>query len=137
MYFHQVLWATKIHKANTPLRPIVSSRDSVTHGIAKVLVKICKPLVGKSPHHVHSTKDFVERVSKVTLHPGKYLYSYDVTALFTSVPVEPTLNIIQGLLEQDNSMCNRTVLSVQKIIQLLGFNYTIFILPSKASSVNK
>ena len=35
----------KIHKANTPLRQIVSSRSSVNYGVAKVLTKILKPLV--------------------------------------------------------------------------------------------
>ena len=51
-------------------------------------------MVGKSPHHIQSTKDFVDRVSKVTLLPGECLYSYDVTSLFTSVPIDPALNII-------------------------------------------
>ena len=63
----------KIHNANTPLRPIVSRRDSVIYGIVKVLAKILKPLIGKSLHHVHGTKDFVDKVSKVTLQPGEYL----------------------------------------------------------------
>ena len=39
----------KIHKPDTPLRPIVSSCGSVTYGVAKELAKILKPLVGKSP----------------------------------------------------------------------------------------
>ena len=56
----------KIHKANTPLRPTVSSSGSVTSGVAKVLTKILKPLMGRSPCHIHSTQDFVERVSNVT-----------------------------------------------------------------------
>ena len=30
----------KIHKTGTPFRPIVSSRGSVTYGVAKVLAKI-------------------------------------------------------------------------------------------------
>ena len=51
----------KIHKTGNPLRPIVSSRDSVTYGVAKVLSKVLKPLVGKSPHHIQSTRDFVNR----------------------------------------------------------------------------
>ena len=110
----------KLHKANIPLRPIVSSRGSVTNGVAKDLVKILRPLVGKSLHHVHSTKYFVERVSKVSLQPGECLCSYDVTALFRSIPVDPALNIIQGLLEQGTSLCNRTVLLVQNIVQSLG-----------------
>ena len=80
----------KIHKSNTPLRPIVYSRGSVTYGAVKVLAKILKALVGKSLHHVHSTKDFTEIVSKVTPQPGECLSSYDVIALFTSVPVDPS-----------------------------------------------
>ena len=38
----------KIHKTGTSLRPIVSHRGSVTYGVAKVLTKVLKPLVGKS-----------------------------------------------------------------------------------------
>ena len=38
----------KIHKPDTPLRPIVSSCGSVTYGVAKELAKILKPLLGKS-----------------------------------------------------------------------------------------
>ena len=50
----------KIHKPDTPLRPIMSSCGSVTYGVAKELAKILKPLVDKSPHHINSTQDFVE-----------------------------------------------------------------------------
>ena len=39
----------KIHKLDTPLRPILSSCGSVTYEVAKGLAKILKPLVGKSP----------------------------------------------------------------------------------------
>ena len=51
----------KIHKTGTPLRPIVFSRGSVTYGVAKVLSKILNHSVGKSPHHIQSTNDFVTR----------------------------------------------------------------------------
>ena len=60
----------KIHKPDTPLRPIVSSCGSVTYGMAKELAKILKPLVGKSPHHTNSIQDFVEQVKFITLAPG-------------------------------------------------------------------
>ena len=63
--------------------------------MAKVLTKVLKALVGKSPHQVHSTQDFVEQANKVTLMPGESLSSYDVIALFTSVPVDPALCIIK------------------------------------------
>ena len=38
----------KIHKVGTPLRSIVSSRGSITYGVAKELAYIIKPLVGHS-----------------------------------------------------------------------------------------
>ena len=63
----------QIHKWNTSLRPIVSSHQSVTYGVAKELAKILKPLFGKSPHHINSTHDFVEQVKQLTLVPGNVL----------------------------------------------------------------
>ena len=97
LHYPQVLWAAPNPQNLHPLRPIVLSRDSVTYVVAKVLAKKLRPLVGKSPHHIQCTKDSVHRVSKVTLLPRECLSSYDVTALFTSVPIDPTLNIIKEL----------------------------------------
>ena len=38
-----------IHKMGTPHKSIVSSRDSVTYGVTKVLVKVLKPCKWTSP----------------------------------------------------------------------------------------
>ena len=111
----------KIHKTGNPLRPIVSSRGSVTYGVAKVISKVIKPLVGKSPHHIQSTGDFVSKAKGLTLQMGECLSSYDVTSLFTSVPIDPALNIIRDLLEKDEKLNDRAVLLVQNITELLGF----------------
>ena len=70
----------KIHKTGTPLRPIVSSRGSVTYGVAKVLSKVIQPLVGKFPHHIQSTSDFLSKAKGFTLQLGECLSSYDVTS---------------------------------------------------------
>ena len=111
----------KIHKPDTPLRPIVSSCGSVTYGVAKELAKILKPLVGQSPHHINSTQDFVEQAKHFKLESGECLSSYDVSALFTSVPIDPALQIIKDLLVKDNTLKERTVMDVEDIILLLEF----------------
>ena len=111
----------KIHKPDTPLRPIVSSCGSVTCGMAKELAKILKPLVSKSPHHINSTHDFVEQVKQFTLAPGECLSSCDVSALFTSVPVDPAIGVIKDLLEKDPTPMDRTIFTVNDIILLLEF----------------
>ena len=94
----------KIHKPDTPLRPIVSSCGTVTYGVAKELAKILKSLVVKSPKHINSTQDFVEQVRHITLVPGECLSSHDVSALFTSVPLNPALKIIKDLLVKDPTL---------------------------------
>ena len=85
----------KIHEPGIPLRPIVSSTGTVTYNTAKELAKILKPLVGMSAHHVHNTKDFVEQLKDIRLKQGECIISYDVTALFISVAIQPMINIIQ------------------------------------------
>ena len=90
----------KIHKPDTPLKPIVYSCGSVTYGVAKELTKILIPLVCKSPHHINSIQDFVEQVKQLSLECRECLSSYDVSALFTSVPVDPALGVIKDLLEK-------------------------------------
>ena len=89
--------------------------------MAKELAKILKLLVGKSPHHINSTQDFVEQAKHITLEPGECLSSYDVSALFIPVPVDPALNLIKDLLEKDHTLKERTVVEVSDIILLLEF----------------
>ena len=118
----QVLWPPQDPQARYPTQACVSSCGSVTYVVAKELAKILKPLVGKSPHHINSTQDFVEQVKHITLVPGECLSSYDVSALSTSVPIDPALKIIiKDLLVKDPTLKDRTVIGIDDIILLLEF----------------
>ena len=111
----------KIHKPGTPLRPIVSSTDTATYNTAKELAKILKPLVGMSAHHVQNTWDFVEQLKDVRLKQGECIISYDVAALFTSVPIQPVIKSIKQRLANDKELQQRTAMSISHIINLLEF----------------
>ena len=97
-------WATtpkyyglpKVHKKDTPLRPIVSSIGSVTYETAKELSRILKPLVGRSTHLVRNNQDFIHSIEEITVEPEECMMSFDVKALFTSIPIQPTLKIIRN-----------------------------------------
>ena len=91
----------KVHKQGMPLRPIVSNIGAVIYQTAKELSKILKPLVGKSPHHVHNNEEFLQHLKGIQHGPDEIIISYDVKALFTSVPIQPVLTIIEKLLEED------------------------------------
>ena len=111
----------KIHKRGIPLRPIVSSRGSNSYEVAKELARILKPLVGSSPYHIKNTADFIEQIKHVTLLADETITSYDVSALFTSVPIEAAINIIQRRLELDQELHSRTNMKVEHITSLLEF----------------
>ena len=43
-------------------------------------------------------------MKQVKLQPGQVISSYDVKALFTSVPVDPAINIVKQRLTQDPTL---------------------------------
>ena len=55
----------KILTNSTQLRATVSSRGSVTYGVAKELVRILKPLTGSTIHHLSTTKEFADETKKI------------------------------------------------------------------------
>ena len=111
----------KVHKRGIPLRAIVSSRGSISYEVAKELARILKPLVGSSPHHIKNTGDFIEQIKQVRLQADEIINSYDVSALFTSVPIEAPIKIIQRRLELDQELHSRTNMRVEHITNLLEF----------------
>ena len=118
----------KIHKIGLALRPIVSSIGTVTYQTSKEVARILKPLVGISPHHVKNTQDFIDQTKGILLGQDQCMMSYDVKALFTSVPTTKAITIIKQLLEQDQELWQRTSLSIENILSLLKFcfNSTYF-----------
>ena len=109
------------HKKNNPLRPIVSIKGSVSYVVAKELARILNPLTGKTTHHVSNSKEFAEEIKKYKLEKDECIISYDVSALFTSIPVKSALNIIKNILEQDQELKNRTSMAINNITELLEF----------------
>ena len=118
----------KIHKADAPLRPIVASRGSITYNAARVLADVLSPLVGKTEHHIQNNGDFVNKVKDLEVPPGQKLVSYDVSALFTSIPVPDAIVAIERKLNSDPLLHKRNPLSRKRIIELLSFclNATYF-----------
>ena len=114
----------KLHKVGTPLRPIVSSRGSITYDVAKELAYIIKPLVGQSLHHLKNTPRFNWQLQGKKLEPGKVITSFDVKASFTSVPVHPAIQIVKQRLLQDNTLPQRTSMSITQITSLLELRLT-------------
>ena len=59
-------------------------------------------------------------VNDLTCNNLHCFVSFDVVSLFTSIPACDLLNIIFRLLNQDNTLCDRTNLSVNDIMEALS-----------------
>ena len=82
----------KIHKANCPMYPIVSACGTATYQLAKFLTKILQKYTGITPSFVKDSKDFSDYLRSVNIDTDEELVSFDVSALFTSIPVPTALD---------------------------------------------
>ena len=93
----------------------------MTYECASYLADILGKVIGKSEHHILNTEAFVNRVKDLKVEPEEILISYDVSALFTSIPVDSALEAVKIALEEDDSWKEITDLTADQVLQLLDF----------------
>ena len=108
----------KIHKEDTPMRPIVSTINSPSYKLAKELARILTPLAGNTAYMVRNSTAFVERIRGLQTTPQDTLVSFDVKNLFTQVPVEADLTVVEDRLYKDPTLGDRTSIPVPQLVEL-------------------
>ena len=82
------------------MRPIVSVCGNSTYNLAKYLTKILQVYIGHSSSFVKDSKDLMDKLQSIELQDNEELVSFDVSALFTSIPVNQALDVINKLIIQ-------------------------------------
>lgn len=77
----------KIHKQPVTLRHVVSTVDSPSSHLAIWLDNLLKPY-GKGRYDVLNSIEAAEKIRSVTIDSNKTLISFDIVALFPSVPLD-------------------------------------------------
>ena len=82
---------------------------------------------------MQNNQEFIKQLEDIKLGPDDIIMAYDVKALFTSVPIKHALKIIKKLLEEDQTLQQRTTMTVNNITCLLEFclNSTYFTFQEK------
>ena len=81
----------KIHKADVPLRPIISLVNSPTHFLAKLVYTELKKCIKPPSSRVNNSFEFKNTISNINVPSGFSLLSLDVSSLFTNIPCELVL----------------------------------------------
>ena len=101
----------KIHKLGNDrkkLRPINSCTNYPTEKIAKWLVKEFSKLPKPNRRSVKNCFEFAKKVNGIKLEKGEILISFDVSALFPSIPVNETISHLRNWLLRNNVDAERT-----------------------------
>ena len=89
----------KVHKRkvkDVPLRLILSTIGTHNYELSKFLVTLL-PGCSRSVYTIKDTFSFASELSK-TRNKNLFMARFDITSLFTNVPVNETINIILGRL---------------------------------------
>ena len=91
MKTHKFVNSSEITAEKLKLRPIVSTVGTYYYQTAKHLASYLLPLTDNQ-FNLRNTLDFSDCLSDVTLAEDEILVSYDVSSLFTQVPLEETID---------------------------------------------
>ena len=91
----------KIHKVpnnsknvnDLPLRPIISNCGTATYEISRYLAGVLSPLT-KNDYTILNTLDFVNRLKGLSIGADEKMVSFDVSSLFSNVPLDFTIDVI-------------------------------------------
>ena len=75
------------------MRPILSATDTYYFHLAKWLNEKLKPL-SLNQYTVTDIFDFTKEIHDLKINKGEFLVSYDVSSLFTNVPLDETIEIL-------------------------------------------
>ena len=90
----------KTHKQGNPMRPIISSVGSIAYKLSKFLVKTLSPLLGTiSNSHLKNSVDLVDKLNNLAITSDHRMVSFDVTSLFTKVPIDDLLEYLSRILD--------------------------------------
>ena len=91
----------KVHKEGNPLRPIISSIGTFCYNLAKFLIPILKPLTVNDFNICNSSK-FVKDLCSQKFDSSVVMASFDVTSLFTNIPLKETIDIILDNVDEEH-----------------------------------
>ena len=114
----------KIHKPGVPIRPIVSYSGSPLYNLNKYIANILKTYVKHENNNAKNSTTFSNYIRNVPIEDDEIMVSFDVTSLYTNIPIIDTLNIIKDYVHSDDQFARKTAISQDKFLDLVNLVLT-------------
>ncbi len=75
--------------------------------------------MGKTAHHIKNSAHFLQKLQPVQAKSTEIMVSFDISSLFTNVPIAKTTEILMNVLTNDPSLHNRTTLDAADVTNLV------------------
>ena len=109
----------KIHKPGVPIRPIVSYSGSPLYNLNKYIANILKAYVRDENNNAKNSTTFSNYIRNVPIEDDEIMVSFDVTSLYTNIPIIDTLNIIKDYVNNDDQFTRKTAIPQDKFLDLV------------------
>jgi hypothetical protein len=118
----------KIHKTNTPIRPVVNWKTAPAYKAAKLLnTTLQKHFQLPNAYNVKSPTLLIKDLKEITYTPDLQLTSFDIENMYTSIPTDTLLEIIDSL-SQTHIENKQLTLQIHELTKtILDQNYFKFL----------
>jgi hypothetical protein len=118
----------KLHKEDKPIRPLVNYMPAPAYRLAKKLERIIKTEVRlENNHSLKNSLHLIENIKNINVDQRHTLASLDITNLYTNIPVDETLIILQNNLENHSTMSDHKRNELMALLRIvLKQNYFCF-----------
>ena len=112
----------KTHKTRIPLRPIVSTIDSVLRNTELFLKPLLALAINNSKYNIKNATSALDALKELKVDENTRLCSFDIKNMFNSIPREELLVISRKRLEKQKKVLKtKTHLSPKQIVDLVAF----------------
>ena len=110
----------KIHKPNTPLRPVLAAYNMPSYNLAKFLVPFLNEIINSS-YSLKNSYQLIEELKNVIWTNDCFICSFDVTSLFTNIPLNETIEIaVNEMYKENGSFRNLSKNKFKMLLELVS-----------------
>ena len=132
IYFNKMIKPTaptitglpKLHKPNTPIRPLINFTTSPSYRIAKFLnIWLTQNIKLEDNSSIKNNIELVDKIISIHIPSGAKLASFDVTNMYTNIPIAETLQITENLLTQNQIEAKKVKEAIEILKTIMQQNY--------------